>query len=251
MPRLLEELGGRVSQRKSGREWIPEGPAPASAADPIAVLGRLSTDSLIPQGGAGPVAGPVERRQASEAMRAAWRREALPDLPAIAAPVPPRMTEEELVDAYRSSAPAGGPAPEKEEPAMAADSLDPYAELAEAASEASEAHQGLLTAQERWTAAERRLQEIWASAHPPVEAAPPPNIPRTIPVAVQAREPRRRRPGGDQERQESVEARGQRVLEVLARHNGNTKAAGVELGMRGNIVARIAKAARDRQAKAS
>lgn len=213
--------------------YADEGPSSAVAlGDPVAAVGRLSTDSLIPQGGAGP----VERRRVSEAQRAAWRE---------------RATEVEDAPLRVDEDPEPDPEPQpqpREEPAMSADNDDPYAELAEAASEASEARQGLATAQERWDAAERRLQEIWARTNGPAAVEPEPERPVVLHHRAQ---PKRHRPGGAQERAKSVEARGQRVLEVLARHNGNTKAAGDELGMRGNVVARIAKAARDRQAKAS
>ena len=73
---------------------------------------------------------------------------------------------------------------------------------------------------------------------------PSTNIPETIPEP----RPQRHRPGGDQDRAESVAERAVRVLAVLERHGGSTKAAGAELGMRGNVVARIAQSARARAA---
>lgn len=214
--------------------YADEGPSSAAAlGDPVAAVGRLSTDALIPQGGAGP----VERRQVTEAERAAWRAQEKR-----AAPDGPQPEPDE-------------PEPDhEEEPAMPAPAEDQLtvalARVNEASLEAIEAYTGVQVAQRRWDAASDELAAacalLDAARSQPVQVLPAPVVLTSSPA-----EPKPHRPGGAEERQESVNERAARVLEVLKRHGGDTKAAGVELGMRGNVVARIAQSARARQAKAS
>lgn len=58
--------------------------------------------------------------------------------------------------------------------------------------------------------------------------------------------PSRSRPGGPDSRAREADQRGREVLAALERHGGDTRKAGLELGMRGNVVGRIASAARAR-----
>lgn len=259
--------------------YADEGPASASAHDPLASLERVSVldvrGSGLPMGGAGP----VERRQITEAELALRRP---------TPPAPPR--------------PLFAPTPEIQEegPAMtdAAEPetrTSPLAELVTASMEADEAYEAFAQASRRWDVARGRLTTIWSSAREVVEpgsaiaAVLQEELAQVGIRKVDATEargitdrlmgtigpgsgkpvsgtavgggpgesapdpvvPKRRRPGGDKGRAESIEERGRRVLEVLERHGGDTKAAGAELGMRGNVVARIAQSARAREAVAS
>lgn len=78
------------------------------------------------------------------------------------------------------------------------------------------------------------------------EAGSPSRLVEPTPIGGGPAPVRRRRPGGGNQRDSERDERARHVLTVLDRHGGDTRAAGRELGMRGNIVGRIAQTARER-----
>lgn len=137
--------------------------------------------------------------------------------------------------------------------------------LAERAEEAARAAEAKTAADIAWEAAEQALRDAWQAIEiggPTNGASAPAALTNgaaermarsrqngtTAMLAKRAAKAAPKKPGGDRARMESVDERGKRVLAALERHGGNTKDAGDELGMRGNVVARIAVAARARAA---
>jgi hypothetical protein len=187
----------------------------------------------------------VERRQATpEELDAAREREAAPS-PLVRSPgviVSRHHRPELVVDATEPDSCAG---PLDALAAAVGRAADAWTEKCRAEHEADMAALA-------WQEARRALDEAYQALDAPQAAtsAPvPAPTPARRPPARQKAEPKRRRPGGGDTRDKAIAENAARVLEVLERHNGNTKAAGAELGLRGNVVGRIARAARDRAAR--
>jgi hypothetical protein len=220
-----------MSRRKLNGAWIDEGPASARVSRQT-LEGKVALLTGLPDRELGEGAGAIERRQITQAEIDA-RRSTVVSVPrAVPAAAPLRVADP--TDRDHQEEPV---MPELREPIDGADLVgDALTAHAAVVEEAREARVVYVAERLRWEAAQAAL----ASSYPlPL----PSNIPETIPVAA----PKRRRPGGEAERKESVEERAARVMAALARHSGDTKAAGAELGMRGNAVARIAQAARARR----
>lgn len=117
------------------------------------------------------------------------------------------------------------------------------------------AAEALATTEGAWRQARAALDIAYRAfgsedvAPPAVDAVPAPIDPETLVDAHPRPRPKRQAPnGGDVKRAAKAEERAVLVLAALERHGGDTRAAGHELGIRGNIVAIIAKHARARAA---
>lgn len=151
-----------MSQRRVGYEGrhphvVDEGPASASASDPMAMYGRLSVPGLAPTGGAGP----VERRQITEAERAV-RAESRPS------PIAPRPRPVVIEEEPAVSEPARIATSEVPEP-LPFDG-DVLAILADAVLEATDARDDLTKAAARWAEARVALDAAYRALDaPPAE----------------------------------------------------------------------------------
>jgi hypothetical protein len=163
--------------RKRRPVYADEGGSSPVANDPMAMYGRLSVPGLVPglvpTGGAGP----IEKRQITEAERAI-RQEARPS--PIAPRPPPVVTsvQEEPVSEL-----AQEPAHDMTTPAT--EPLDALSDLAEAVVMAIEARDAKAVADEAWEIAQRALAAAWR-AMPPLDL--PDDAPR-LPKPVIPPEP--------------------------------------------------------------
>jgi hypothetical protein len=253
--------------------YSDEGPASARV-DGIAAIGRLSALDLRGVGAPIAGAGPVERRQISEAERDVRRgREALPSPIArvLRAPAPPQPTQEAQMTV---TAEPGQDMTTESPPVPLSAIRERLEELSAAAAELAEATEVRAEAALGCLVAERRLDAAWTALRAPDEPVAtmtvlPVEVTRSTTVRAmtnEEREAQSRRNGtkammagreakkaasaaaGGHDLRPGTEERARAVLAALERHNGNTKAAGEELGLRGNVVAIIAKHARARQA---
>lgn len=165
-----------MSQRKTGRDWIPEGPASAAATSALAMLGRVAVPDEADEGPTGG-SGEIERRQATDAQRAAWRDaapavspiapvRATPKPAVVPRPIPALITTvtEELVM----------PAPT---PLSVAQVVDPsLSNLQAAVQEAIAADAAMVEAMQRWHAASAAMRAAWDATGldvDPEDAQPP------------------------------------------------------------------------------
>jgi len=148
MSRRVVRYEGEGRQRRP--VYADEGPSSAAAHDPIAMHERLSIPGMGPSGGAGP----VERRQITEAERAI-RQEARPS------PIAPRRSAIVQEEPAVSEA-----APIIPETIPVAD--DALSDLAGAVVEAIEARDAKAIADTAWQIAQRGLAAAWR-AMPPLD----------------------------------------------------------------------------------
>ena len=153
-----------VAYEGEGRQRRPvyadEGPSSAAARDPIAMHERLTIPGMGPTGGAGP----VERRQITEAERAI-RQEARPSP---IAPRPPSAVQEEEPAVVEAG---------QDVTTETADLADALSGLAEAVVMAIEARDAKAEADIAWQIAQRALAAAWRAMPPldlPDDAPRPP-----------------------------------------------------------------------------
>jgi hypothetical protein len=246
------------------------GPARAGDVSGLAAAGRLSALDIRgtdrPEG-----AGPVERRQITAAEMDARRD----DRPALNSPE--HLQQSRMNGGARTSAihAAHRAAQAPEEEAMAVTHQDinvviearsPLARLAEAAQEAERARAVREMADGHWRSAAADLEAAWASVNA-ILSTPQAELdamgesieswaqqvrvdvdPETVAAVLDGTgRPRQPKPGGDAKRAAGADERARLVLAALERHGGDTRKAGLELGLRGNVVGRIASSARARQ----
>lgn len=168
--------------------YADEGPASASSSGVLAEIGRLSVlgarGSVTPLGGAGE----VERRQATEAQRAAWARHE----PVTASSGTQRPTDAAMTQASRQrgaqanrARAAAARASQEEDVPMTDTPQDPIevavdapehwrmiGVLAEVAMDAEKAYQLFLAAAPRWEEARARLLEAWEAVEAIVGPTP-------------------------------------------------------------------------------
>lgn len=260
------------------------GPARAGDVGGLAAAGRLSALDIRgtdrPEG-----AGPVERRLVTDAERAA-RRDDRPAIDPAARLQQSRLNGAARTSAIHAArraerAPQEEPAMVEEprtEPDTSIEPSTPLEALADAAARADAARRVKEAADEAWRSAAAQLEASMAevnailatptaqlaasirefAAAVPVEGPtngstniPDFMHPASTPTAVATKNPAARqakpKPGGDAKRAADADTRARRVLDALARHGGDTRKAGDELGLRGNVVGRIASSARARQ----
>jgi hypothetical protein len=229
----------------------------------------------------------IERRQATPEELAARQAASEPPMPFRTAPVVPKrattpadvqqsrlngarrhvevLAERRAAVPYEEVPPMPAPLPAV---ARAEATLDDVIAARRAADAAFLAKQAAV---EAWVTARTALEEVAAKAATDFERAmeelqrildqPPGDagdrivaFAAAIPTAAtkpSSKPKAAKKPGGDAQRHQDADARALEVIAVLERHGGDTKAAGDELGVRGNVVGRIVSSYRARHREAT